>query len=183
MRSTRTIIVTFITGILACGSPATGQTIPRLSEVSRLELSSVFFMDQALDLLTRQPTRASARAQIESVSNPIQFMGTQTIGNEVTDGYVSRFPETFVSVTLFFERDTEALDTVHVVMSPGMWSRALGLIERAVDGGAPAVPELGDHTYLLGVEDAGGREVRVVLSEQDSDLGTIYAINYMTDNR
>jgi len=38
----------------------------------------------------------------------------------------------------------------------------------------------GDDEYFLGVETVDDNQIAVVLTEQDSELGTIYALNYTT---
>ncbi len=164
--------------------PATGQApAPPLPALVREELAAAYFMNEAVELLIDHPTPASARQRLATVAETVQYVGSQTVRDVVTDGYVARVPETFVSVTLFYEGESEALTIVHVVMSPGMRSRALLMIEGAFDFDPAVDPGFGDATHYLGVQDAQGRPVHVYLTEQASELGTIHAINYMATPR
>lgn len=164
--------------------PASGQApAPPLPELVGEELAAAYFMTEALELLTDHPTPASARQRLAAASDNVQYVGSQTVRDVVTDGYVARVPETFVSVTLFYDRASEALRVVHVVMSPGTRSRALLMIEGAFEFDPDLGPGFGDTAHYLGVEDAGGRRVHVYLTEQASELGTIHAINYLAPPR
>ena len=135
-------------------------------------------MNEAIELLREHSTQALSRQRMEAWSDQLQFLGTQTRNDEVTDGYVTRFPETFVSVTLFFDRELDVLETVHVVISPGMWSRALGMIEESFSTEEIGIEPL-RFAYVIGAVEVDEFDVRVLLTEQESELGKIYAINYM----
>jgi hypothetical protein len=174
------IVGSWCFALVVLGTTASlGQDAGNLPEIVRQELAARFFMDEALELLSDYPTQASAQRRLETIGDQVQFMGSQARGDEVTDGYVSRSPEGFVSITLFFDRDSGSMMTVHVVISPGMWSRALQMIEGAFDSDPSSDVPRGDRAYLLGTEERGDQDFRVFLSEQESELGTIYAINYM----
>ncbi len=135
-------------------------------------------MNEGGELLREHSTQALSRQRMEAWSDQLQFLGTQTRGDEVSHGYVTRFPETYVSITLFFDRELDILDTVHVVMSPGMWSRALSMIEESFSTEELGIEPL-RFAYGIGTVEVDEFDVRVVLTEQESELGKIYAINYI----
>lgn len=167
---------------IAAGLPLQArQSEPALPATPRLILEAAFFMNEAVELLRDHSSQSLSLERMEALSDQLQFLGSQTRGDEVSLGYVSRFPETFVSITLFFDLELDVLDTVHVVMSPGMWSRALGFIEESFSTEELGIEPL-RFAYLMGAAEIDEFEVRVSLTEQESELGTIYAINYVAAN-
>ncbi len=135
-------------------------------------------MNEAVELLREHSTQELSRQRMEAWSDQLQYLGSQTRGDEVTEGYVTRFPETFVSITLFFDRELDVLENVHVVISPGMWSRALGMIEESFSTEEIGIEPL-RFAYVIGTVEVDEFDVGVLLTEQDSELGKIYAINYL----
>ena len=131
-----------------------------------------------MELLRAHRSEAGARLYLDDSTEDIQFSGSQARGDQVSLGYVSRFPERFVSVTLFFDRDADSLTWVHVLISPGMRSRALRLIDDAFSSGDFADDTGTGQVYLLGTQDIEGTEVRITLRDQASELGPLYSVNY-----
>jgi hypothetical protein len=142
------------------------------------DLRNNFFMDPAMELLRAHRTQAAARLFLDDSTEDIQFAGSQTRGDEVSLGYVSRVPERFVSATLFFDRESDSISLVHVLISPGMRSRVLRLIDDAFSGDDFADDTGTGRVYLLGVQSLVGSNVLITLREQASELGPLYSVNY-----
>lgn len=168
--------------------PALAETIAIQQETLVLpdsierDLQVNFFMIPALELLQVHRTQAGARLFLDNSTEDIQFTGSQVLEDEVSLGYVSQVPERIVSVTVFFDRDSDSITLVHVLISPGMRSRALRLIDASYSTNVFA-----DHTgtgqvHLLGIHDLDGVGIQITLREQESDLGPLLSINYSFSN-
>jgi hypothetical protein len=153
---------------------ASGQTRLGLPQLVSLELRTGYFMTEAMELFRGHSTRDDARRYVAAHATEVQFSGLQELEGETSLGYVSRMPETFVSATLFFDTESDSLSTVHILMSPGRASRALRFIEDAYATAQTG----GGQAYLLGVEGIDGRAVRVLLGQRESEIGTLYSIDY-----
>ena len=74
-------------------SPLEGrQAEPALPGTTRVVLEAAFFMNEAVELLREHSTQELSRQRMEAWSDQLQYLGSQTRGDEVTEGYVTRFP-------------------------------------------------------------------------------------------
>jgi hypothetical protein len=168
-------VVSILLGLVAAGvPPVTAQNRP-LPETVEETLQAYFYLDPARELFGSHSTLDSARQYVETTLGDVRFNGEQIQENEISVGYVSPVPENIVSITLFFDRDTESLRTLHVLISPGMSAFALRFIETAWNSS-----QSGDtRTYLLGTEVVANATIVITLQKRASDLGDLYSINYI----
>jgi hypothetical protein len=153
-----------------------------LPDAVRQELEDSFFMTEAMELLEHFRGQSSARDFMRTVSDDVQFMGSQDQGELVTQGYVVPVVRTFVSITLFFDEESDSVFMVHVVMNPATRSRGDSFIEGAFNSISTTTNSVPAELHLLGLLDLGNEQLQVNLRQDESGLGTIYSINYVLPN-